>query len=143
MDTDQRPKMPPSQIFYGEIVYWVTVVACIICVIGPLISVANPENNTLDPYLLFNAIFEGKTAEEIWNIAGDGFPGGHFYLNNLTTGDGFTQLGLALGCSVALWALIFVAGAYLREKVYLYVYLSLWVALLVFLSMTGLVAGGH
>ena len=56
---------------------------------------------------------------------------------------GFTQFGLALGCSVALWALIAVAGAYLKDRLYLFVFLSLWVATLVVLSAGGFIKGEH
>jgi hypothetical protein len=142
MSADEAPKMPRAQIIYGEIVYWVTIVACIICMIGPVISVASPEDNVLNPFKLFNEIFQGKSPEMIWQEVGGGFPGGHFYWRNFTSGDGFTQFGLALGCSVALWALIAVAFAYLVEKIYLYVFLALWVGMLVFLAMVGIV-GGH
>ena len=107
--------------------------------VGPVISVASPDNNVLNPYKLFNAIFEGQDAQTVWQEVGGEFPGGHFYLKNLTYGDGFTQLGLALGCSVALWALIVVAVAYASERIYLYAILSLWVAGLVALSMIGIV----
>ncbi len=99
---------------------------------------SNTDNNVLNPHFLFAKIFEGKDAQTVWEEVGGGFPGGHFYLKNFTSGDGFTQFGLALGCSVALWALIAVAIAYLTEKTYLYVFLSLWVALIVFVSMVGL-----
>jgi hypothetical protein len=124
---------------YGSIVYWVTILACLICMVGPVLSVASPNHNVLNPYKLFAAIFEGKDAQTVWQEVGGEFPGGHFYLKNLTYGDGFTQFGLALGCSVALWALIAAAIAYASHRVYLYVFLSLWVALLVALSMVGIV----
>ena len=143
MSAEEAPKMPRAQTVYGEIVYWVTIVACIICMIGPVISVAAPENNILDPYKLFSAIFEGKNAQEVWQEVGGGFPGGHFYFKRFTSGDGFTQFGLALGCSVALWALLAAAFSYLTEKIYFYVILALWVAMLVTLSMVGIVGGGH
>ena len=142
MSTEQAPKMPRAQIVYGGIVYWITILSCIICMIGPVLSVAVPEKNVLNPYKLFNSIFEGKDAETIWHEVGGDFPGGHFYLKNLTFGDGFTQLGLALGCSVALWALIAAAIAYAKEKIYLYTILAIWVAGLVALSMVGIV-GTH
>ena len=134
--------MPRAQTTYGAIVYWVTIVSCIICMIGPVISVANPDNNILNPYMLFNAIFEGKDAQTVWKEVGGEFPGGHFYFKYFTYGDGFTQFGLALGCSVALWALIVSAFAYASDKIYLYVFLALWVAALVALSMIGIV-GTH
>ena len=140
MDMVQKPEIPKAQTVYGAIVYWITIVSCLICMVGPVISVANPENNVLNPYRLFNAIFQGKDTQTVWQEVGGGFPGGHFYLKNLTYGDGFTQFGLALGCSVALWALIAVAVAYAREKVYLYVILALWVAGMVALSMIGIMA---
>lgn len=140
MNTEKAPEMPQAALIYGKIVYWVTIAACIMCMIGPVLSVANPEKNVMNPYKLFNAIFEGKTAEQIWTEVGGGFPGGHFYLKNLTYGDGFTQLGIAFGCSVALWALIASAVCYSKDRVYLYVGLSIWVALLVALSMVGIVS---
>jgi hypothetical protein len=139
MSTHETPKIPPVQIVYGAIVYWITILACLICMVGPVISVASPGNNVLNPYKLFTVIFEGKDAQTVWQEVGSEFPGGHFYLKHLTYGDGFTQFGLALGCSVALWALIAAAIAYASDKVYVYFVLSLWVALLVALSMLGIV----
>ena len=139
MNAEKSPEMPRAQIVYGEIVYWLTIVACIICMVGPVISVANPENNKLNPFKLFEAIFQGKSAETVWQEVGGGFPGGHFYLKHLTYGDGFTQFGLALGCSVAVWGLLAAAFAYARKKTYLYMGLAIWVSALIFLSMTGIV----
>ena len=140
MSADETPKMPRANTVYGAIVYWITIISCLICMVGPVISVAFPENNALNPYKLFNAIFEGKNAQQVWQEVGGEFPGGHFYLKNLTYGDGFTQFGLALGCSVALWALIATAIAYFKDRIYLYAILSLWVATMVALSMVGIVA---
>ena len=140
MSTQETPKMPRAQTTYGAIVYWVTILACIICMIGPVISVASPENNVLNPYKLFDAIFQGKDAESIWEEVGVEFPGGHFYLKYFTYGDGFTQFGLALGCSVALWALIASAVAYAADRIYLYVILALWVAAMVAVSMIGIIS---
>ena len=139
MSAQETPKMPRAQTIYGTIIYWITILAALICMVGPVISVASPENNVLDPYKLFNAIFQGKDAQTVWQEVGGEFPGGHFYLKNFTYGDGFTQFGLALGCSVALWALIAAAFAYAADRIYFYVTLSLWVAALVALSMIGIV----
>ncbi len=139
MNTPEIPKMPRAQTIYGAIVYWVTILSCIICMIGPVVSVASPDNNVLNPYKLFNAIFEGKDAETVWQEVGGDFPGGHFYLKHFAYGDGLTQVGLALGCSVALWALIAAAISYASEKIYFYTLLSIWVAGLVALSMVGIV----
>ena len=140
MNVPETPKMPRAQTTYGAIVYWITILSCILCTIGPVISVANPDNNVLNPYKLFNAIFEGKDAQTVWKEVGGEFPGGHFYLTKFTYGDGFTQFGLALGCSVALWALIATAVAYASDKIYLYTILSIWVSIMVALSMVGIFA---
>lgn len=145
MNDVKQPEMPRAQTIYGEIIYWITISACLICMVGPAVSVATPDNNVLNPYLLFDAIFEGKTSEQVWQDVGGGFPGGHFYLKRqyLGYGDAVTQLGLALGCASALFGLLAAAAAYAKEKYWLYVILALWVATLVFLSMTGVVSGGH
>ena len=82
MNADRTPKMPVAQTLYGEIVYWVTIVAAIICMIGPVLSMYNVEGNVLNPHYLFAAIFEGKDAHTIWNEVGGGFPGGHFYFTH-------------------------------------------------------------
>ncbi len=140
MSAEETPKMPRANTVYGAIVYWITIISCLICMVGPVISVAFPENNALNPYKLFNAIFEGKNAQQVWQEVGGEYPGGHFYLKNFTYGDGFTQFGLALGCSVALWALIATAVAYSKDRIYLYAGLALWVAFMVALSMIGIVA---
>lgn len=136
-----RPPVQKTQIVFGEMVYWVTILAAIVCMVGPVIAMINPDNNVANPHYLFSAIFAGKDAATIWKEAGGSFPGGHFYLHNITKGDGFTQLGLALGCSSAFYALIAVAFIYGRRKNYLYMALSLWVAILILGSLIGIVSG--
>jgi hypothetical protein len=143
MNAEERPKMPFAQRIYGEIIYVITIVAAIICMIGPVISMANPDRNVMNPHYLFSSIFEGKSTEQVWEEVAGGFPakGGHFYLDHFTFGDGITQFGLALGCSCALWGLLAAAVCYLREKNYLYVLLSIWVGALILLSLIGIIAG--
>jgi hypothetical protein len=138
MDSKQEHKIPVEQILYGDVVYWVTIGAAIICMIGPLLSMVSADNNVLNPHYLFAAIFAGSDPETIWNEVGNGFPGGHFWYKYPTSGDGFTQFGLVLGCSVALWALLAAAVAYLRKRILLYTLLALWVATMVALSTVGL-----
>ena len=234
MSMDTAPEMPIAQRIYGEIVYWVTIAAAIICMIGPLIAMADVDRNVLNPHYLFSGIFDGEEPASIWALSSNEevrltvftedaesgraehpsllprealeilkqmkapaegsesrptigiegepllarlpegseedhyslevvdardwddareivlaryseevFSSGHFWYENLGAGDGFTQFGLALGCSVALWALIAVAGAYLKDRLYLFVFLSLWVATLVVLSAGGFIKGEH
>lgn len=133
--TQSRP-----QLVYGRCIYWLSIIAATMCAIGPVITVAYPDNNFMDPHYLFYSIWEGKTAGAVWQEVGGGFPGGHFWLHNLTGGDGFIQFGVVLGCSCAFVALIGTAIAYLREKprAYGWALLSLWIAALVILAALGI-----
>lgn len=134
------PAMPMSQIVYGEIVYWITIASCLIAIVGPVLAIIFADNNVMHPNFTFSAIFAGKSAAEVWSSSVTGsFPGGHFYMKYLTTGDGFTQLGVALGCGVALPGLLGAAISYVRDRSYGFVVLSLWVAFLVFFSAAGIV----
>lgn len=138
----KKPHMPDAQIVYGEVMYWLCIIAAAICTIGPVISLWFVDNNVLNPHFVFAALWEGQSAEEIWNTAGDGFPGGHFFLRYITTGDGLTQFGVALGSIAALPALFMATISYLREKPrnYLYAALSLWVMLLIAFAAAGIIA---
>ncbi len=133
--------MPRSQIIYGEIVYWTTIVAALVCMVGPTIAIATVDNNIINPHYLFAAIFDGKSAHTIWQELAGEFPGGHFYLSKFFTGDGFTQFGLALGCGVAIPGLLGAAVAFMQDRVYGYVALALWVAFLIGFSLLGIVKG--
>jgi hypothetical protein len=143
--TEDRPPLPKAQLVYGEMIYWFAIGAAIVCMIGPVVAMASPDGNVINPHYLFSAIFEGKTSEEIWALSGDDTEGGHFWIEHVGSGDGLTQLGLVLGCSCALWGLLVAAVCYLVEKPrsILYTILSIWVALLIALSATGAVSGGH
>ena len=139
-ETLRMPAMPMSQIVYGEIVYWVTILSALIVTIGPTLALIFTDNNIMHPNFTFGAIFAGKSIGEVWAASKTGgFPGGHFYLQNLMSGDGLTQLGLALGCGVALPGLIGSIYAFMRERSWGFVALSAWVALLVAVSALGLV----
>lgn len=137
----ERPKMPRSQIVYGEVIYWLTITAAIVSMIGPVIALMNVDNNVLNPHYLFSAIFEGKDAQSLWQELAGGFPGGHFYLDYFSFGDGFTQFGMVLGCGVAFPALIAAAIAYFTERTYGYALLCLWVSFMILFSMLGIIKG--
>ena len=139
------PKMPKAQILYGEIVYWLCIVSALISTMGPMLAMANVDNNVLNPHFLFSAIWDGKTAEEVWKAGGGEFPGGHFWMKNFTCGDGFTQFGLVIGGTVAMPALIAAAIAFLlqKPKQVLWALMALWVALLITISVIGVVGAGH
>ena len=133
-------KQSPPQLVYGKCIYWLSIVAAMICTIGPVIAMVSPDRNFMNPHYLFFAIWQGKDPEMVWQEVGGGFLGGHFWLHSLTTGDGVTQFGVVLGCSCACVALIGTAIAYLREKpkAYGWALLSLWVATMIILSALGI-----
>lgn len=135
----KKPKVPRAQDIYGKLVYWFTITAAIICTIGPVITVAFPNNNLMNPHSLFSTIWEGNDPEAVWQEVGEGFPGGHFWVNNLTTGDGFIQLGLEIGCFCSALGLIGAAIVCLWEKpkAYGWALISLAIALLITVSALG------
>ena len=136
------PEIDKSQLYYGEVVHWVTIVSCLITLIAPVFILVFSEQNILNPTLIFGAIFEGKNPAGIWEAAGVPFKSGDFwnlFLRNFFTPDGFATLGLTLGCSVTLWGLIPAVLQFFKKKEYFYVCVSLFVMALITLAMSGLV----
>ena len=139
----EKPKMPLSQLVFGDSVYWLCIVAAIICMVGPVIALLSVDGNVGNPHYLFASIFEGNTAEVVWEEVAGEFPGGHFWLGNMSAGDGFSQLGLVLGCACALPALIATAMVFLLkkgERSFVWVFLPLMIAALVTISILGVVS---
>lgn len=116
MENKNLLKQPLPNELYGAWIYWVSIVAAVICIVAPVIALAFPSQNVLDPQFLFSTIWEGAKPLEVWETAGTGFPGGHFWINNLTKGDGLIQLGIVLGGICAGFGLIGAAIGYLKEK---------------------------
>lgn len=140
----EEPKIPTPQIVYGKILYWLSILAALICTIGPAFTAAFPDKNFMNPHYLFFTIWEGNNPATVWQQVGGGFPGGHFWLNNFSSWiwewDGLTQFGLVLGCSSACLALLVTSIAFLREKPrsYGWALLALVIAAMVLLSATGI-----
>jgi len=134
-------KIPVSQQVFGETIYWLCVLAAIGCMVGPVIALLFVDSNIMNPHFLFASIFEGNTAEVVWEEVGGGFPGGHFWKDNIFTGDGFTQFGLVIGCTSALFALLATALVYIfnkKERAFIWVFLSVAIAILCIVSVLGL-----
>jgi len=137
----ERPEIPVSQRVFGETIYWFCILAAIMCMIGPVIALLSVDNNIMNPHFLFASIFEGNTVDGVWREVGGGFPGGHFWKENMSTGDGFTQLGLVIGCASALPALLATAAVYIfrkKERAFIWVFFSLAIALMVAIALLGL-----
>jgi hypothetical protein len=136
----EAPKIPDPQIVYGTVIFWLCILAALISVVGPVLAIAYPDDNFLNPNVLLPTLWEGSSHEAVWQQAGGGFPGGHFWLNYLNKWDGVTQLGLVIGCSGAFLALLAASIAFLRERPrsYGWALVSLLVSLMVLSSAAGL-----
>ena len=136
----EKPRVPRAQVLYGQIVYWLCIIATSMCIIGPALSIAFPDNNVIEPQYLFGTLWKGSNPVTVWQELGGGFQGGHFWINNLTTWDGFTQLGIVIGCASAGLGLLVASILFLLEKPHSYKWalLSMFVASLVFLAAVGI-----
>jgi hypothetical protein len=114
--TGQGPEQPAAHRVYGGVIYWLSIAASLICMVGPFLAVLFPEHNLLNPHYLFYAIWQGMTPRQLWEPAGGGFPGPHFWLRSLFKADGIVQLGIVLGCSSAGIAFLATAFTYLGKK---------------------------
>ena len=101
-----KPKIQLSQIVFGDIIYWLTVTAAIFCMVGPVLAFLSMDSNVLNPHHLFANIWSGMEPGAIWAAAGEANGGEHQWIYSLTAGDGIIQLGLIIGCSVALPAML-------------------------------------
>ncbi len=112
----ERPEVSRPQVVYGTIVYWLCIVAALICAIGSVLAIVSPSSNLLDPHYLFYSIWQGSSPGEIWEEASQQLPGAHFWIGRLGRPDALIQLGLVIGCSCSGLALLAAALAFLREK---------------------------
>ena len=139
---DSPPAIALSQQHYGVVAHWVSITSCLIALAAPVLVLLFPHNNMLNPNLIFGAIFEGKRPAEIWAAAGVPFETSGFwklFLENFFTPDGLAALGVALGCSVTLWALLPAVWQFAKKKEYFYVCVSLFVMCLIALAMSGFI----
>jgi len=131
-----------SQLYYGRVVLWITIGACLISLITPFFILLFPDKNHLNEALLFDAIFQGKKPAGIWEAAGVQFKSGDFwklFIRNFFTPDGLAAFGIAFGCSVTLWALIPAVWQFNKKKEYFYVCVSIFIMALIVLAMSGIV----
>ncbi|MDH5545836.1 MAG: hypothetical protein OEZ43_09600 [Gammaproteobacteria bacterium] len=122
-DGEQKPEISTAGIVYGDTIYWITIVATIIVIVGSVLSFIT-KANYIDPGYMLTSIWEGKTVEQIWQGAVGSTPDGHWYMGHIATGDGLTMFGIALGVFSVIPA-IFGAGVFLfKEKENLFAVLA-------------------
>ena len=140
---DTRPVIDKSQLLYGKLAHILAMIACMIALIAPVLILSFPHRNLLNPTLLFNTIFEGKNPADIWAFAGNvDFESTGFwklFADNFFAPDGFAALGVIIGCSAALWALIPAFWQFFKKKEYFYVCVSLFIMSLISFAMSGLI----
>jgi uncharacterized membrane protein len=130
---------------YGSVAHIISIISCLIALIAPVLVLMFPQKNMSNPNMIFNAIFEGKKPAEIWETAGVPFESIGFwklFFDNLFTPDGLAILGIVLGCSITLWALIPSMWQFAKKKDYLYVCISLFIMALISLAMSGFIGIG-
>jgi len=134
--------IPKSQQIFGGIVYWVTITSAVGALFAPVLILANPSNNVLNPNIVFMAIFEGQSPAEIWgySVAGT-FPGGHFYLNHMAQADSWAMIFIVIGCAFGLIGLIpAIIYQVAKEKDWFCAALGTVIAVLIFLSIIGILS---
>ncbi len=137
-----KVEVHPAQQIFGSVVKYITMVSCLISLVAPVFILLFPKANTLNPNLIFSAIFEGKKASEIWTIAGVPFEQGSYwtlFFRDIFTPDGFATFGIALGCSVTAWALIPAVVIFIKKKEYLYSGICIFVFCITMLAMSGII----
>jgi hypothetical protein len=141
-DPNPVPALVKSHDVYARVVHVTTIVSAIMSLFAPVFIMIFSKAGVLNPNRIFTAIFSGANPEAIWamSVRGD-FPGAHFYLTHPFAPDAWAMLGVNLGCSAGLWGLIPAIGYQIfKEKNYLEALGGILLALLIFLSMTGLLA---
>ncbi|MEN8148197.1 MAG: hypothetical protein ABFS86_00130 [Planctomycetota bacterium] len=65
----KKPEVPVESVVYGEVIYWLTILAAILCMVGPVIALASPGNNCLNPTLVFENIFAEEEPGGVWALS--------------------------------------------------------------------------
>jgi hypothetical protein len=133
------PQPASADKVYGSVVYWCSVIACLVCTIAPILTVARPENNSQNPYMVFSRIWAHQPPEALWETSASPLTDVWYWIHHVTFGDGLMMFGLFLGCSCASIALLCCSAIFLfgkhREPVWGVCSLSIAAAMI--LALTG------
>lgn len=138
MAKETKPKPSLSGRMYGETVYWGTIIGAVIAIMASTMSVIMVERNVIEPSYVFSAIWVGEDTASIWEGAIGALPEEHWYLAELTTGDGLTMLGLVVGVFVVTPGLLLASIALLKKREYLYGGLAIISGIISAVPMLGL-----
>ena len=129
-----KPKIPRAGIIYGDTVYWITIVSAFIVLAGSVLTFVTTDNY-IDPAYLLSAIWEGKTVDEIWQGAVGQTPDGHWYLSEISTGNGLTAFGIAVGVFSVTPAIIGSAYALFKDQEYFFAGVAFLAAVITIMAM--------
>ena len=135
----KRTLIPISGVVYGDIIYWATIFASVMVLVGTVETFITDEN-FIPPAYLLGSVLDGKSVAEIWKGSPFGaIPHGHWYLGILPTGEGVTTAGLAFGVFGVIPA-IFVSAYFLwRSHNGFFAILALASAIITITSMLGVI----
>lgn len=133
---EDRPKPPLAGLIYGEIVYWGVLAGSVIVMVGSVLAFLG--DNFVPVSYWISSIWKGETVYQTWKGATGALPNGHWYLSNLTTGDGLSALGISLGVFSVVPALFLSAAALFKEKEWLYGALAMVGGIVVVIGVLGL-----
>jgi hypothetical protein len=142
-ESASRDDVPRFGIVYGEIVYWLAIVGMVVGIIGVTMHLRSPGSEESSSRAL-DALWAGGTASEIWGPGVDTVSMGHWYLDELSTGNGLAMLGVAMCCASAVFGLFGGCIAMFRSKGRerpLYMILAVVVLVLLSLSVMGIASG--
>lgn len=132
--TDDAPVTPVAGVVYGDTVYWGTIAAAILTLVGQVVNFVS-QNNHIAPSYLLSAIWQGKDVDNIWGTAVGAAPDGHWYMGHLTAGDGLTTAGIALGVFVVVPAIIAAAVVLFKQRERLFGAMALIAAAITVVAM--------
>ncbi|RMD70055.1 MAG: hypothetical protein D6819_05265 [Gammaproteobacteria bacterium] len=115
----ERPDIALAGIVYGDIIYWTTILASVITAFGLIMTFVSQAHH-IDPSFLLSEIWSGKSIEQIWIDAVGEPPEGHWYIHHITTSNGITMAGIALGVFSVIPALLASALVLFKEGDILY-----------------------
>jgi len=104
---ENETSVPKSQRIFGNIVYIIAIISALGALIVPIFILASPDNNVLNPNIVFGVIFDGSAPSEIWEHSVTGaFAGSHFYLSYLNKADSWAMIFVVFGSLFGLIALM-------------------------------------
>ena len=135
----KRSLIPIAGVVYGDIIYWITILASVLVLVGTVETFIS-TTNSIPPAYLLSSVLEGKSVSQIWQGSPFGaIPHGHWYLDILPTGEGLSTSGLALGVFGVIPASFASAYFLWRSHNVFFAFLAVVSGLITITSMLGVI----